>query len=378
MVRKTRQSGQALVAATFGLVALLGATGLAIDMGFLRYQKRLQQSAADSAALAAAGDVAYAVDGANITTAATNDAALNGFTGGNVTVTVHNPYTPPATPANPTPAANADAVEVLVSVNQPVFFMKIFGIPSVNVTARAVALASGKNCIYALQNGISGTPTFPPAPPPPCGIIDNQALVAQGAVPAADPLSYLQPPPIPAGACTTSNLTGSAGASPPLPFTLFPGNYCAISITGNADVTFKPGTYILTGAGISFNGKGSVMGAGVTFYLHAGAVSINTAGASSNEAVNLTAPTTAPYPGILFYQDPADALSATIDGKGATTLEGALYFPSAALALKHTGTGAAYTIAVTKSLALSGATHFPANYSSLPGGSPVKTGVLVE
>ena len=62
MLRNKRQAGQALVAATFGLVALLGATGLAIDMGYLRYQKLLQQSAADSAALAGAAEIGFGGD----------------------------------------------------------------------------------------------------------------------------------------------------------------------------------------------------------------------------------------------------------------------------------------------------------------------------
>src|SRR5580704_6808961 len=56
MKAHSRESGQALLAAAFSLIVLLGAAGLAIDMGYLRYQKRLQQSAADSAALAGAAE----------------------------------------------------------------------------------------------------------------------------------------------------------------------------------------------------------------------------------------------------------------------------------------------------------------------------------
>ena len=111
----TRQSGQALVAATFGLVALIGATGLAIDMGYLRYAKRLQQSAADSAAIAGAAELNSGLwDGA-----AKTDSHLNGFTDGanNVSVTVTNPT------FNGKPA-----VQVEISSLQPTFFMRIFGL----------------------------------------------------------------------------------------------------------------------------------------------------------------------------------------------------------------------------------------------------------
>jgi hypothetical protein len=373
MLKKNRQSGQALVAATFGLVVLIGATGLAIDIGYLRYQKRLQQSAADSAALAGAGDIAYIPDGASVGNAARADSTLNGFpNGGKVTVTVNHPST--LTPSS----LNLNSVEVLITVAQPTFFMKIFGIGSANVTARAVALAIGKNVLYSLNGGITGTPTTIGG-----GRIDNQALIAQGAVPAADPLAYLKPPAL--GACLNQKknpdpgvITGTKPPSPPPPpVTLNPGRYCGngISVSGNASVIFNPGIYVITSnKGISLSGNGSITGTGgVTFYLAPGAGPV-----SIDQAVNLVAPTRGFYAGILFYQNPGNTASATIDGKGTATLEGALYFPDAALAVSDTGTGGEYTIAVAKSLSLTGTTHFAADFSSLPGGSPVKTAVLVE
>jgi hypothetical protein len=380
MLKNTRQSGQALVAATFGLVALIGATGLAIDIGYLRYQKRLQQSAADSAALAGAGDIAYILDGASVLNAARADSTLNGFTnGGKVTVTVNHPSTVAPSSLNP------NSVEVLITVAQPTFFMKIFGIGSANVTARAVAVATGRNCIYTLQNGgpgITGTPTFPPGPPPPCQVVNNESLVAQGAVPAADPLAYLKPPPAPGG-CLNGVVTDTIPAPPTLnPVPLAAGRYCApggISVNGGRNVTLGAGNYVVTGGGISFNGTGTVSGTDVTLYLRAagGAVSINTTPGSSR-TVNLTAPTAGTRAGILFYQNPGNASTATINGTPGSKFQGAFYFPDAALNLSNTGSNAAYTIAVAKSLALSGTTLFPSDYSSLTLGSPVKTAVLVE
>jgi Flp pilus assembly protein TadG len=370
MMRK-RQTGQALVAVTFGLVVLLGAAGLAIDMGYLRYQKRLQQSAADSAALAAAGDLAY-VPGLDINTSATNEVALNGFTGGGVTVKVNNPPATGPFVATAT-AGNKQYVEVLITVVQPTFFMKIFGVNTVNITARAVALAAGKNCVYSLGTTTGITPPPPLFPKPPCGVIDHLVLVGQGAVPAADPLAYLTAPPIPTG-CADGTVNGSKPPNPPPPIvTLTSGCYTRIAVTGNASVQLN-GTYIVTGVdGITFNGTGSLIGSDVTFYLGptAGPVSIS-------RPVNLVAPTAGPYAGILFYQDPGNANAATITGTGGSTLQGALYFPSATLSLTDTGTGAAYTIAVANSLVLGGTTNFPADYSSLPGGSPIKAAVLVE
>jgi hypothetical protein len=395
MNRRTRQSGQALVAATFGLVVLLGATGLAVDMGYLRYQKRLQQSAADSAALAGAAEINFNVG--NVTTAGQQDSALNGFTDGvnNVTVTVN------LGPTSGPNAGNANYVEVLVSAVQPTFFMKIFGLNSTTVTARAVAVFNGngpKNCVYSLGNGgsIDNDQTLNV---PSCGLISNNDLFnsgnitaasvgavgsadtrnvrpapVRGIVPSADPLSYLQAPA--AGGCPGmgGTVTGrrSLGA-----VTLGPGTYCGgISVSGGRDVTLSPGAYVITGGGINFNGSGTVSGTGVTFYLSGtgGAVTLN-----ENQTFDLVAPTTGADAGILFFQDSGNTSAAIIDAAGGSTLQGAFYFPGASLlTINGGGSGAAYMIFVAQSLEFNTNITFPSDYSSLPSGSPIRDAVLVE
>jgi hypothetical protein len=172
---------------------------------------------------------------------------------------------------------------------------------------------------------------------------------------------------------------GSTGATPPVFATLNPGNYCGgISVTGKANVTLNAGTYLITGGGVTFNSAGNINGTGVTFYVSAGGggVSINPTHSGALTA-DLVAPTTGAFAGILFYQDRGNASNATIDGNGGSKLQGALYFPDAALNLNDVSATAAYTIAVAESLSLT-ATTFNVNYTSLPGGSPVKTAVLVE
>src|SRR5215469_6949639 len=62
-MRRRKQAGQALVFAAVGLTVLLGFAGLAVDMGVLRYEKRLQQTAADAAAVAGASNLASASGG---------------------------------------------------------------------------------------------------------------------------------------------------------------------------------------------------------------------------------------------------------------------------------------------------------------------------
>src|SRR4029077_8205959 len=72
-----KQSGQALIGTAVAMVVLAGFAGLAIDMGTLRYQKRLQQTAADSGAIAGAQNLEF---GSGVTVGAQNASAQNGFT----------------------------------------------------------------------------------------------------------------------------------------------------------------------------------------------------------------------------------------------------------------------------------------------------------
>jgi hypothetical protein len=392
-----KEAGQALVLAAMGLTLFILAAGLGIDMGFLRYQKRLQQSAADSAAIAGAAEIPYSGCSTGSCPGATTDSASNGFTDGadNVTVTVYSP------PNDGPHAGLAGYVEVLVTKIQPTFFVRIAGVNSATVTARAVAYLSGnlQNCMYALGAGIGGITNSGDVSAPNCGIISNHNLHTTGngsitareigvegtatgnnhptpktgIIPAADPLAYLQPPA--AGGC----LAGGAGiVNGTTPVTLNPGNYCGgISIKGAQNVTLNPGVYTITGGGLTFSGSGTVGGTGVTLYIGASGGTVSLGGA---QTVNLSAPTTGADAAILFYQDPGNTSAATITGTSNSKFEGALYFPAATLTIDATGNNAAYTIAVAKSLQLGGtsALNFPSDFSSLPNGSPIKNAVLVE
>jgi len=384
-----KESGQALIAATFGLVVLLGAAGLAIDLGYLRYQRRLQQSAADSAAIAGAAESAAG----NATPAAIQDAKLNGFNNGvnNVIVNVNPAF----------PFGAVTGVQVRVQAVHPTFFMRIFGVNNATVATTAVAINnSAKNCVYALNifgTAISNSGAVTASG---CGIVDDANLLNTGSinatsvavrgsafgsftipaailgiVAAADPL-YRLTPPGGGGGCTADPMINGGGA----PFTITPGKYCGITIAGSKNVTFNPGTYIVSSTGISIKGSGTVTGTGVTIYVAAGggAININNAAGSSRNLI-LIAPTTGARAGILFYQNPGNNLTANIKGTAASLFQGTFYFPKAHLNLSNTGTATpAYMMAVVQSLTLSGTIHFASNFASLPGGSPIKRAVLAE
>src|SRR6478736_3909402 len=79
-MRLNKQSGQVLIGTAVAMVVLAGFAGLAIDMGTLRYQKRVQQTAADSAAIAGAQNLQF---GSGVTAGAQGAATQNGFTDNN-------------------------------------------------------------------------------------------------------------------------------------------------------------------------------------------------------------------------------------------------------------------------------------------------------
>jgi hypothetical protein len=360
---RRREAGQALVFTALAIVVLMGFAGLGIDMGILRYEKRLQQNAADAAAIAGASNLNFG----GVQTAAQSAAAANGFTdnGGGVlgnctasgaavgTICVQVSTNGPSIGPH---QGQLNYVEAYVSVVQPTYFMRILNISKQVVTARAVAGdIGGPTCIYttgAAPNQIDINGTINAAG---CGIVDDGNLSATGAAPiinassvgvvgtaapiappantgipaAGDPLGYLTAltPPL----CTNSLIFNGPMGGTPANFNATPGTYCGISITGNADVTFAPGLYIITQNGFSDTGTGTLTGNGVTFYLGGGPLNLS----GGITQTTLTAPTTSPStgvpPGILFWQAPTNLVSNTITLPGTTDLEGVLYFPAALL-----------------------------------------------
>jgi hypothetical protein len=127
--------------------------------------------------------------------------------------------------------------------------------------------------------------------------------------------------------------------------TFNPGTYIfrgGLSVTGNASVTFGAGNYILQGGGMNATGNVSFTGAGVDFYntfdaTHAFApISI-----TGNFTANLSAPTSGPQQGMLFFEDhnaPAGYTN-SFTGNSNETLTGALYFPNNTLS--YTGNSSA-------------------------------------
>jgi hypothetical protein len=87
-----------------------------------------------------------------------------------------------------------------------------------------------------------------------------------------------------------------------------------------------PGTYVFPGT-LDFSGNGSLTGNGVTLYIPVGG-SLGGSG-NGNTTLNLTAPTSGAYNGILIYQAAANSNTVELNGTPIANLTGVIYAPTA-------------------------------------------------
>lgn len=419
------EEGQTIVLVAVSFVALLGFAGLAVDVGQMQVTQRQVQSAADASALAGAlelGKCGSTADCSAMTAAAQDALSENGLSnstlatqcgstsGDALSVLVNNgPCAMGSASADPN-YGNSQYVEAVVNKVQPTIFAKVLGITSIDISARAEAgvgnypgcfvISAAQPTSKSNQLVISGSVTLDQ---PSCGIVDdsdaNNALQFNGSdtittdgiavqggtkvtgtvavtpspvsnIPAQpDPLDWLNSDKPTASTCTYTNLVVSTNQTLPA------GTYCGgLTIASGVTVNFDPGTYVIEGT-MTINTLASVNGTGTTFYFTTGSVDM-----TGTAHLDLVAPTTGTYAGVLIYQDPSDTASMTMVGDSTTVVQGAIYAPTGSLSLTGNGNLAAYTILDVASATITGNFSLGSDYSSLAGGSPAKgdTSVLVE
>jgi hypothetical protein len=198
---------------------------------------------------------------------------------------------------------------------------------------------------------------------------------------ASDPLAYVQAPTVGSCAHTNFRLSGTTG-SVTTPYELYAGTYCGgIAVTGNAWMHFNSGTYVLAGGGMNISSNTVMTGTAVTFYNTTGTGGYGAISMNGNTSANLSAPTSGPLAGILFFQDrsiPSTAASSTISGNSTSTFDGALYFPTTQVTFGGNSSANGYSIVVADRLMLSGNSTVGNNYSSLSNGSPIRGTILAE
>jgi hypothetical protein len=207
--------------------------------------------------------------------------------------------------------------------------LTISGNSSLNVPGNLIVDSSSSTALSASGNATvkassilvvgkiqqSGNPTFSPAP-------------VSGVAAVANPLQNLTGP-------SSTGITnyGAVAISGSTSRTINPGIYSQISISGNALVTFNPGLYLIEGGGFTVSGTASVVGSGVTLY-NTSSNYPSATGAyggitlSGSGSINLSAPISGPYTGVVILQPSANTRALSVSGN-ATGLVGTLYAPAA-------------------------------------------------
>jgi Putative Flp pilus-assembly TadE/G-like len=311
-------------------------------------------------------------------------------------------------------------VTVRIAQNNPLTFGAVLGGRFLNVGAHATAadiLAVPANCVIALDPSAHGAVTVQGGADVSvgCGVASNSsasdALAVNGRVstldassiavvgnytgsgtisptpvtsapPVADPYADL-PVPSPSTPCTADpSITGGT-------VSLNPGTYCGITISGNATVTFNTGTYILLGGGLSAGSSNTTLtGTGVTFYntcspapCAGGSSGYAPISLTGNVTTTLSAPTTGPYSGILFYQDSTvfNPQQDKITGNSSMSLTGALYFPKSNLLFSGGSVATSGdTMIVADTVTFSGGSSFLGDSVTNSGSASAPKAVLIE
>jgi hypothetical protein len=383
------------------LPILLLFCGLSVDVGMLELTGLQMQSAADAAAVSA--ELEAERNTGNWVSIAQQEAAAHGFTNGSNNVTVSVSQLPSSGPY----ANRYDALQATISQQVKTYFMGSINGGYVTVSAQGVALITP--CVFLTGTGtlqqytLDGVTGDFKGATCPFDINTNVETTNLNLVPEAlnvagsssassiagyeypspnynapavtDPLSYLTAPTF-SGTCnhTSYSLYNATGTT-----TLSPGTYCkGLNIT-NSSATLSPGLYVITGGGTWYNS--TVTGSGVTLYFTSGGGATDGKFILSQSTVTLSAPTTASngtLAGILIFTDrnwthtnpqDVDVSQTTFTG------DGIWYLPSTGLWVYNSSTmrGTNYFGLVADNLTASGTSiQMLNNYSSLPGGNPLR------
>jgi hypothetical protein len=363
--------GSVTVLIGVSLTAMLAVLAMALDGGLTLEKRRSVQAATDAAAMAAAADLwdhYWANSGLdpNGTAAASarTTAAANGFNNDGTTNTV----TVNINPLSGDFVGVPGYVEVIIRLNQPRGFSRIWGSATVPITGRAVAggtpgnvailmlephetvaaqigdnvtilnngqiyinsdatvygefnASHGNNAIYIESSGhlitgginsvgpmgveLGGTVTY-----------TGGGGLHTGLTPWPDPFLNV-PEPNPLGAPNYGNVTPAANS------TIQPGKYTKITIKTNFHVTMAPGIYFLTGGDIVMGVNSLLTGDGVMIY----DLEDNALDVPVTAFINLTPPTAGPYRGISVFEPRGCGAKCEIHIKsdGNISMSGSLY-----------------------------------------------------
>jgi Flp pilus assembly protein TadG len=409
------RKGVTAVVTALGGTAIIGFTGLAIDVGSWEVTLHKMQGAADQAALAA---LIVSDAGGDKTTEAKAVSASHSFVDGqaNVTVTVNQP------PSAGSYTASSSALEVVISQPQSLMFTGLFLSTAPTVTARAVALSvAGSMCVMALDKtgktavGSVDLTGKTAVSMPNCDVYNSSpdakstelvgsaslnarniflaggysvsgggSMTASGslktyATPMPDPYAGLTMPTY--SGCTNTEVKNNTIKTPSPNVYVYCGG---ITVNSGSTLNLSAGTYILDQGNFTVNGGATVTGTGVTIILTSstgssyGAVTIN-----GGATVTLSAPTsgaTSGIPGIAIWVDKnAPMATDKFDGGSTENITGAIYAPTGQVVYSggsSTATGCTQLVALT--VTFNGNANFGNNCTGSGISEPLLPPALVE
>lgn len=407
---KDDRSGGILAFVAIATPVLLGFTGLAIDVTMWHTQRQVIQTAADIGAVAGAAEIAGDGNSGSLNIDDAAELAIIANLGtarpGDV-VTINNP------PLSGAFTGDDNAVEVILERPAMMFLTRMFMTETPTIDVRAVARVELKNsCIWSLDPTapsavkVSGTAVVNLDCTVRVNSSDPQALKQNGSgcinaegfevaggysascinnTPSTgagsfdDPLAPLPSPDF--SGCDVSGETNiSTGTA-----TLSPGVYCGdISISSDELVIFEPGIYIIDGAGLSITAQANIFGEGVTFFFTGSTESSDVMKVAGGATVDLTAPDSGIYAGILLHNDPdcgtcviesgpgsGDPFTHSFTGGANMQLDGIIYAPNQAIKFAGgTASTASKALIVSATVTFTGNSTFGGMSSTTIANSP--------
>ncbi len=378
------EAGQSLILFSFAVTAVVLVTALSVDVGMAYREQANEQTAADAAALAAAG-ILY--DGGGEESAydkAIEVAAANGYTDGTdgVNVEVHIP------PESGEYAGVNQYAEVVIEGRSDAYFAQLADINFFELRERAVAggvysasaygiIALNQHICKAIDlNGtidiyIQAAGLFVNSDCPTDAFwangnvtVDTDVNAVVGGwdwtgnvsinpppvnvAPITDPLAGLPVPTPPSNvmACPPSNWSGTLTLSPgryncPVidppgnrSINFLAGNYYfqgGIVANGGGNITFNQGEYTFAGIGLKVTGGGRVTANNAILYIQAGELDLQ-----GNGITRLLAPTSGPYAGISIFQNRTLSTQLDINGTSLAAGFGVIYAKAAEFSMTGT------------------------------------------
>ena len=402
------QETAASVMPTFAVavVPLLTLMGAAVDYsGANRIQTKLQ-AALDAAVLAGARD-----DTASWTTRAVNTFGAtfqspNGITAtpsflmnadGSFTGTVSAPFNTSFLGMVGVPTINVNAsATAQVAPTSPggqycLLALNLSAEPSVQVTGNGEITITAPKCVMQVNsNGspavfLNGNASINTTDNCYVGTVDTVGNSSVSPQPDAtcktvpDPFANWPKPTVTCDPAN-NNFSMSGGSK-----TLKPGTYCGgMTFSGNVNVTFSPGTYIIQDGVIQESG-GNFTGNGVTFYLTGKGAAIQMSGKAN---WHLVAPSdmSQPFPGFVIFLNPSGptglaANASTLSGQSELYFEGVVYLPQQQVTI--TGTAEAFapspwTSFIADTIQITGNGSFVINNNTNLTSVPIPTGLQMR